>query len=250
MNYLNINTAQSSDPFWTSSTTLAKGAWCAMMIYCTHRENDGIIAGARLWPDRQWIHATGLTADEVGDSSLWKWVGNDLHLELYPHDIQASVISRREGGRKGGQATTEAKAAAAKVNGNAEKAKLKPSLSQGEAKLKPTKRKEMERKEKELEGTLSYQSAIADEREREWEKVWSAFPKRIDEKKARAIYLESDVSPQRLIDSLADWSATDEWTRDNGRWIPLPTTWLGRAGWTEQPPQITRAEKQPVRCTL
>jgi hypothetical protein len=250
MNWLNINTAQSSDPLWTSSTTLAKGAWSCLMIYCTHRENDGVIVGARLWPDRQWIHATGLTADEVGDSSLWKWIGDDLHLELYPHDIQTSVISRREGGRKGGQAKTEAKTAAAKVNGNAEKAKLKPSLSQGEAKLKPTKRKEMERKEKEMESTLSYQSAVADEREREWEKVWSAFPKKIDALKAKAVYMQTDVSPQRLIDSLADWSATDEWTRDSGRYIPLPAKWLERGGWNETPVQITVREKQPVRCTL
>jgi len=250
MNYLNINTKDMKHPLMVRSDAVQRGAWLSMVCYCTELETDGIIIGARLWTDREWMHSTGLLASEVGDSSLWKWIGDDLHLHLYPHDIQTGVISRREGGRKGGQATTEAKAAAAKVNGNAEKAKLKPSLSQGEAKLKPTKRKEMERKEKELEGTLSYQSALADEREREWEKVWSAFPKKIDEKKARAVYLESDVSPQRLIDSLTDWSATDEWTRDNGRWIPLPTTWLGRAGWNEQPTQITQRQKEPVRCTL
>jgi hypothetical protein len=250
MNWLNINTKDMKHPLMVKSDAVQRGSWLSMVCYCTELETDGIIIGARLWTDREWMHSTGLLALEVGDSSLWKWIGDDLHLELYPHDLQAGVISRREGGRKGGQATSEAKSAAAKVNGNAEKAKLKPSLSQGEAKLKPTKRKEMERKEKELEGTLSYQSALADEREREWEKVWSAFPKRIDEKKARAVYLESDVSPQRLIDSLADWSQTDEWTRDSGRWIPLPTKWLERGGWNETPTQIASKQKEPVRCTL
>jgi hypothetical protein len=250
MNWININTKDMKHPLMVRSDAVQRGAWLSMVCYCTELETDGIIIGARLWTDREWMHSTGLLASEVGDSTLWRWSGDDLHLELYPHDLQATVIARREGGRKGGQATSEAKTAAAKVNGNAEKAKLKPSLSQGEAKLKPTKRKEMERKEKEMEGTLSYQSAVADERERDWEKVWSAFPKKIDEKKARAVYLESDVSPQRLIDSLADWSATDEWTRDSGRWIPAPARWLERAGWNETPPQITRAEKQPVRCTL
>jgi hypothetical protein len=250
MNWININTKDMKHPLMVRSDAVQRGAWLSMVCYCTELETDGIIIGARLWTDREWMHSTGLLASEVGDSSLWKWIGDDLHLELYPHDLQAGVISRREGGRKGGQATSEAKAAAAKVNGNAEKAKLKPSLSQGEAKLKPTKRKEMERKEKESKYSLSYQSAGADEREREWEKVWSAFPKKIDEKKARAVYLESTVSAQKIIDSLADWSQTDEWTRDNGRWIPLPTTWLGRAGWNEQPTQITQRQKEPVRCTL
>jgi len=248
MNWLNINTAQSSDPLWTSSTTLAKGAWSCLMIYCTHRENNGIIIGARLWPDRQWIHATGLTADEVGDSSLWRWIGDDLHLELYPHDIQKMVVSKRDSGKLGGQSKSEAKITAARTN----KPRKADQKIQAQSKHNPStiQRKEMEGKEKESKHTLSYQSAVADERERDWEKVWSAFPKKIDEKKARAVYLESDVSPQRLIDSLADWSQTDEWTRDNGRWIPAPARWLERAGWTEQPPQITRKEKEPVRCTL
>jgi len=250
MNWININTKDMKHPLMVRSDAVQRGAWLSMVCYCTELETDGIIIGARLWTDREWMHSTGLLASEVGESSLWKWIGDDLHLELYPHDLQAGVISRREGGRKGGQATTEAKAAAAKVNGNAEKAKLKPSLSQGEAKLKPTKRKEMERKEKELKDTLSYQSAEADERERDWEKVWSAFPKKIDEIKSKKLFLEHTVSAQKIIDSLTDWSATDEWTRDNGRWIPLPTTWLGRAGWNEQPTQITQRQKEPVRCTL
>ena len=248
MNWLNINTAQSSDPLWTSSTTLAKGAWSCLMIYCTHRENDGVIAGARLWPDRQWIHATGLTADEVGDSSLWRWIGDDLHLELYPHDIQTMVVSRRANGKLGGQSKSEAKITAARTN----KPRKADQNIQAKSKQNPStiQRKEMERKEKEMEGTLSYQSALADERERDWEKVWSAFPKRVDAVKAKAVYMLSDVSPQRIIDSLADWSQTDEWTRDSGRWIPAPARWLERAGWNETPPQITRAQKEPVRCTL
>jgi hypothetical protein len=218
------------------------------MIYCAHRENDGIIVGARLWQDRQWIHATGLTADQVGDSSLWRWIGDDLHLELYPHDIQKMVVSKRDSGKLGDQSKSEAKITASRTN----KPRKENANIQAESKQNPSRiqRKEMERKEKEMEGTLSYQSAVADEREREWEKVWQAFPKRVDEKKARAVYLESTASAQQIIDSLADWSQTDEWTRDSGRWIPAPANWLGRAGWNEHPPQITRAEKQPVRCTL
>jgi len=246
MNWININTSQSRDPRYMDSTWLERGAWLSMVAYCTERETAGVIVGARLWTDRQWLIALGgLLTDISRESGLWSWSGDDLHLELYPHDMQATVIARREAGRKGGQVSSDAKTEAVRANGNVEKAKQKQSKSKATSKPK-----EMERKEKELEGTLSYQSAIADERERDWEKVWSAFPKKIDEKKARAVYLESDVSPQRLIDSLADWSQTDEWTRDSGRYIPLPARWLERAGWNETPVQITAREKQPVRCTL
>ena len=250
MNWLNINTKDMRDPLMVRSDAVQRGAWLSMVCYCTEHETGGVIVGARLWTDRQWMHSTGLLASEVGDSTLWSWSGDDLHLELYPHDLQAGVISRREGGRKGGQAKTEAKTAAAKLNGNAEKAKLKPSLIQGEAKLKPTKRKEMERKEKESKYSLSYQSADADEREREWEKVWSAFPKRIDESRARREFFESAAKPDQIIASLALWSVSDEWTRDGGRWIPHPAKWLERCGWEEDPPAKIETTKQPVRCTL
>jgi len=246
MNWININTSQSRDPRYMDSTWLERGAWLSMVAYCTERETAGVIVGARLWTDRQWLIALGgLLTDISRESGLWSWSGDDLHLELYPHDMQATVIARREAGRKGGQVKSEAKTEAVRANGNVEKAKQKQSKSKATSKPK-----EMERKEKESKYTLSYQSAVADERERDWEKVWSAFPKKIDEIKSKKLFLEHTVSAQRIIDSLTDWSATDEWTRDNGRWIPLPTTWLGRAGWNEQPTQITQRQKEPVRCTL
>ena len=135
MNWLNINTTHMRDPLWVKSDATQRGAWLSMLGYCTERETNGIIVGSRLWTDRQWIHSTGLMAAEVGDSSLWKWVGDDLHLELYPHEMQSMVVARREGGRKGGQAKTEAKATAAQLNG---KAKLNPSLTQADPKLNPS----------------------------------------------------------------------------------------------------------------
>lgn len=123
------------DPLWVKSDATQRGAWLSMLGYCTERETNGIIVGARLWTDREWMHSTGLLASEVGDSSLWKWNTDDLHLELYPHEMQSMVVARREGGRKGGQAKTEAKATAAQLNG---KAKLNPSLTQAEPKLNPS----------------------------------------------------------------------------------------------------------------
>ena len=248
MNWININTAQSRDPRYMDSTWLERGAWLSMVAYCTERETAGVIVGARLWSDRQWLIALGgLLTDISRESGLWSWSGDDLHLELYPHDMQATVIARREAGRKGGQATSEAKTEAVRANGNVEKAKQKQSKSKAKSKPKEMEGKEMEEKDK---YSLSYQSAVADERERDWEKVWSAFPKRVDAVKAKAVYMQADVSPQRIIDSLADWSQTDEWTRDSGRWIPAPARWLERAGWNETPVQIASKQKEPVRCTL
>jgi hypothetical protein len=255
MNWLNINTSQSRDPRWMDSTWIERGAWLSMVCYCTERETDGVIVGARLWSDRQWLIALGgLLTDISPDALLWSWIGDDLHLELYPHDLQATVIARRDAGRKGGQVKSEAKTEAVRANGNVEKAKQKQSKSKATSKPK-----EMERKEKKGKDTLSSASADAesseslpayDERERDWEKVWQAFPKRIDESRARREFFESAANPEEIIASLALWSVSDEWTRDSGRWIPHPAKWLERGGWAEDPPAKIETTKQPVRCTL
>ena len=273
MNYLNLSTQMMGEDIAARADSIEVGIWVRLTLYSIDQENGGVIAGCRQWRELEWIKVCRVTAAEVSMSSgLWSWQGDDLHLWNYPADKQAVVISRREAGKRGGSAKTLAKAEAAKINGAKN---IHPSTTQantqandddylGEAKQTPkqnpsTSQANTQRKQKEKQNgngkqkdkySLSYQSAVADERERDWEKVWSAFPKRVDEKKARAVYLESDVSPQRIIDSLADWSQTDEWTRDSGRWIPLPTKWLERGGWNETPTQITRAQKEPVRCTL
>ena len=96
------------------------------------------------------------------DSLLWKWVGDDLHLELYPHEMQATVIARRDAGRKGGQATSEAKTEAVRANGNVEKAKQKQSKSK--AKSKP---KEIEGKE--IEGNSKWEEQVEGEEQSEEE---------------------------------------------------------------------------------
>jgi len=273
MNYLNLSTQMMGEDIAARADSIEVGVWVRLTLYSIDQENGGVIAGCRHWKEREWIAVCRVTAAEVSISSaLWRWQGEDLHLWNYPADKQAVVISRREAGKRGGSAKTLAKAEAAKINGAKN---IHPSTTQantqandddylGEAKQTPkqnpsTSQANTQRKQKEKQNgngnekdkyTLSYQSAVADERERDWEKVWSAFPKRVDAVKAKAVYMLADVSAQKIIDSLADWSATDEWTRDNGRYIPLPAKWLERGGWNETPVQITAREKQPVRCTL
>jgi hypothetical protein len=282
MNYLNLSTQMMGEDIAARADSIEVGVWVRLTLYSIDQENGGVIAGCRHWKEREWIAVCRVTAAEVCISSaLWSWQGDDLHLWNYPADKQAVVKQRREAGKRGGSAKTLAKAEAAKINGAKNN---HPSTTQantqandedylGEAKQTPkqnpsTSQANTQRKQKEKQNgkqkenskhSLSSASADAesseslpayDERERDWEKVWQAFPKRIDESRARREFFDSDANPDEIIASLALWSVSDEWTRDSGRWIPHPAKWLERAGWTEQPTQITRKEKEPVRCTL
>jgi hypothetical protein len=247
MNWLNLKISVMSSEGPKGATSAELGTWLRLVCYCAQQENGGTIKAARDWNPRQWMAIIGVTEEEIAAStSLWTWKDDALTIWNYPSDHQERVERLRDIGGRSAKGKPKANS---KAEGGPEGGAC--ATPEGVAQGGPNSNSKYNGKDKKKDKhTLSYQSAEADEREREWEKVWSAFPKRIDEKKARAVYLESDVSPQRLIDSLADWSQTDEWTRDNGRWIPAPARWLERAGWTEQPPQITRKEKEPVRCTL
>jgi hypothetical protein len=189
----------------------------------------------------------GVTEEEIAAStSLWTWKDDALTIWNYPSDHQERVERLRDIGGRNAKGKPKANS---KAEGGPEGGAC--ATPEGVAQGGPNSNSKYNGKDKKKDKhTLSYQSALADEREREWEKVWSAFPKKIDALKAKAVYMQTDVSPQRLIDSLADWSQTDEWTRDNGRWIPLPTKWLERGGWNETPTQIASKQKEPVRCTL
>ena len=269
MNYLNLSTQMMGEDIPTEADSIEIGVWVRLTLYSIDQENGGVIVGCKVWTDRKWLKVARVTLDDVSISSgLWSWQGDDLHLWNYPADKQALVRQRRESGKRGGSARTEAKKEAAKINGaKSDGPKQNPSRTQAkdddyldEPKQNPsTTQAQTQQKQKEKQNgngkqkdkySLSYQSSLADERERDWEKVWSAFPKRVDEIKCKKLFLEHTVSAQRVIDALTDWSATDEWTRDSGRYIPLPARWLERAGWNETPVQIASKQKEPVRCTL
>ena len=250
MNWININTSQSRDPRYMDSTWLERGAWLSMLGYCTERETDGVIVGARLWTNRQWLIALGGSLTDISrESGLWKWIGDDLHLELYPHQMQSMVVARREAGRRGGKAKTDAKIAASRTNKPRKadeniQAKSKQNPSKIQANIQPKGKGKGKDKGKDKDSLFF---AREDE---EWKKVWFAFPRKIDEAGARKIYIKSKVEPQVIIESLAAWAASDEWTREDGRFIPHPTKWLEREDWKGRPTTTTPKQFKTIKCTL
>ncbi len=38
------------------------------------------------------------------------------------------------------------------------------------------------------------------------------------------------------MDGLRRWKGSDQWTKDGGRFVPHPTTWLNREGWNDLVP--------------
>lgn len=78
---------------------------------------------------------------------------------------------------------------------------------------------------------------------------WSLYPRKQGKQDALRIYRKLQVDAvlqERILKAVLEQKASEQWTRENGRFIPLPKTWLNRGSWDDEPPvhrpQIGRTE--------
>ena len=196
MNWINIKTSDLRSPEFIGSDPTARGTWVAVLGYCYEQENGGLIKGSKTWKDRQWQQVCGVTREEIdGARNLMSWQDDDLRVWGYPSDLEDEIKRKREAGRKGGQARTQAKIEASKANG----AKHNPSITQAEPKQEP--------------------NVIVIERER------------VIEKKAEAVASATPVFPPALstpefADAWKDWVA---YRKERGQTLK-PTTIKAQLG--------------------
>ena len=82
-----------------------------------------------------------------------------------------------------------------------------------------------------------------------FEKFWQAYPKsrRVGKQKALKIFdkaLKANLTTlDAILDKLEQLKRSEQWTKDNGAYIPHPTTWLNRGGWDDEVDDIAITEK-------
>ena len=75
----------------------------------------------------------------------------------------------------------------------------------------------------------------------QFDKFWSAYPKRRSKASALKAFRKVTVPLEILLSALEQHKKTEDWTKENGKYIPLPATWLNGKRWedeitTPQPP--------------
>ena len=70
----------------------------------------------------------------------------------------------------------------------------------------------------------------------DFEDFWKAYPKKVGKKDARAAFLKVSVPVQTLLDALEKQKQSDQWSRENGRFVPNPATWLSQQRWEDELP--------------
>ena len=75
---------------------------------------------------------------------------------------------------------------------------------------------------------------------------WKAYPKHQDKQGALKAF-EKLKPNQELLDlmikSINAWKQSEQWTKDGGQYIPMPTTWLNRRRWEDEFPRSRESVK-------
>lgn len=79
----------------------------------------------------------------------------------------------------------------------------------------------------------------------EFSRFWAAYPKKRSKGQAEIAFSKVNPDEQLLVAMLAkieQAKKSEVWTKDNGRFIPHPATWLRAKGWEDELPQEPREE--------
>ena len=66
---------------------------------------------------------------------------------------------------------------------------------------------------------------------------WNAYPKKEAKKDAASVFEKLNPNPELLaviLAALATKSASFDWTKEDGKYVPLPATWLRAERWTDE----------------
>jgi len=67
-----------------------------------------------------------------------------------------------------------------------------------------------------------------------FDEFWKAYPNKKDKQKAMRAWSKHRPELKKVLSALKTQSQSDQWTKEDGRFIPLPTTWLNGARWEDE----------------
>ncbi len=72
--------------------------------------------------------------------------------------------------------------------------------------------------------------------ETSFDKFWKVYPKKVGKKEAKKAFdrAKKTVDADTMMQAVLAQKESSQWTRDNGRYIPNPATWLNQGRWDDE----------------
>lgn len=88
----------------------------------------------------------------------------------------------------------------------------------------------------EKEGEEENEGEIEDESKKaaDFERFWQAYPRKVGRVKAEAAFAKVTEDISVLLSAIARQKKSAQWQKDNGQFIPHPTTWLNGKRWQDE----------------
>jgi uncharacterized protein YdaU (DUF1376 family) len=83
----------------------------------------------------------------------------------------------------------------------------------------------------------------------DFDRFWERYPRKRSKGKAEDVWAELRPDNQLveiMLTKIEEASRSEEWTKDAGKWIPYPASWLIAKGWEDEY-TTTKAPREPVR---
>jgi predicted phage replisome organizer len=80
-------------------------------------------------------------------------------------------------------------------------------------------------------------SSSAEPKDGRFDEFWTAYPKKVGKAAAKKAYAKIKPTAElheQMLRAIDTAKRSDQWQRDNGQYIPHPTTWLNRGGWDDE----------------
>lgn len=65
-------------------------------------------------------------------------------------------------------------------------------------------------------------------------RFWAAYPRKVGKEAARRAFARAAPGLEQLLAALERQKQTEQWQRDQGRYIPNPATWLSQGRWEDE----------------
>lgn len=127
---------------------------------------------------------------------------------------------RKKAGKKGG------KAKANNSNDGQANAKQEPSKPEASEEQVSSNEKEKETKKK-----------LKEMKEKNFSFFWDAYPNKKAKLKAESSFMKLDLTDdlfKSIMDGLEKHKNSPEWKKDNGQYIPHPSTWINQERWNDE----------------
>ena len=69
---------------------------------------------------------------------------------------------------------------------------------------------------------------------------WTAYPKKVGKEAARKAMAKVKAPIETILTAIERQKRSEQWTKDNGQFIPNPATWLNQGRWEDELPQNPR----------